>query len=136
MTDEIISITKTKFYDAPDWFEAYKIITNRLNHINDHIIVYIVYSDPDYGWYYLTDDGYTVDEIYMWGIRIDEEFDMILEYVLGDDFEYIDTDGSYEIVSGEIYIDDDFGDELTNFLDTIEAVYKEFLGQEERQNDR
>ena len=126
MTNEIISITKIE--NTSTDYEVYEILTNRLNHINDHIIVYIVYSDPDYGWYYLTDDGYTVDEIDMWGIRIDEEFDMILEYVLGDVFEYIDTDGSYEIVSEEIYIDDDFGNELTSFLDAIEAVYKEFLG--------
>ena len=125
MFDEVMRVTKTRLYDAPDCFEVYKIVTTRLNYINDHIVVYAVFPDPDDDEYFLTDDGYTINELDMCGIRIDEEFDIILDYELGDNFWY--TDGSYEIVSGEHYTDEDFDDDLSAFLDVIEAVYKEFL---------
>ncbi|WP_208965769.1 DUF1828 domain-containing protein [Dolosigranulum pigrum] len=101
-------------------------MTTRLNYINDHIVVYAVFPDPDDDEYFLTDDGYTINELDMCGIRIDEEFDIILDYELGDNFWY--TDGSYEIVSGEHYTDEDFDDDLSAFLDVIVAVYKTFLG--------
>ncbi|WP_185963622.1 DUF1828 domain-containing protein [Dolosigranulum pigrum] len=101
-------------------------MTTRLNHINDHIVVYAIFPDPDNDEYFLADDGYTINEIEMHGVRIDEEVDIILDYELGDNFWY--KDGSYEIVSGEHYTDEDFGDDLSAFLDVIEAVYKAFLG--------
>jgi domain of unknown function DUF1828 len=125
MFDEVMSVKKTKLYDGPAWFEVYKIVTTRLNCINDHIVVYAVFPDPDGDEYYLSDDGYTINELYMRGKRIDEEFDIILDYELGDNFWY--TDGSYEIVGGEYYTDEDFDDDLSAFLDVIESVYKEFL---------
>lgn len=126
MFDEVMRVTKTRLYDAPDWFEVYKIVTTRLNCINDHIVVYAIFPDPDDDEYFLADDGHTINELEMRGIRIDEEVDIILDYELGDNFWY--RDGSYEIVSGEHYTDEDFGDDLSAFLDTIEAVYKAFLG--------
>lgn len=127
MFDEVMRVTKTRLYDAPDWFEVYKIVTTRLNYINDHIVVYAVFPNPDDDdEYFLADDGYTINEIEMHGVRIDEEVDIILDYELGDNFWY--KDGSYEIVSGEHYTDEDFGDDLSAFLDVIEAVYKAFLG--------
>lgn len=124
MFDEIVSVKKTRLYDAPDWHEVYKIVTNRLNCINDHIVVYAIFLDDDE--YFLTDDGYTINEIEMHGVRIDEEFDIILDYELGDNFGY--TDDLYKIVSEYLYTDEDFGDDLSAFLDVIEAVYKAFLG--------
>lgn len=126
MFDEIMSVKKTRLYDAPDWHEVYKIVTNRLNYINDHIVVYAIFPDPDNDEYFLADDGYTINEIEMHGVRIDEEFDIILDYELGGDFEYMDD--SYEIVSGYLYTGENFDDDLSDFLDVIEAVYKAFLG--------
>ena len=126
MFDEVMRVTKTRLYDAPDCSEVYKIVTTRLNYINDHIVVYAIFPDPDNDEYFLADDGYTINEIEMHGVRIDEEFDIILDYELGGDFEYMDD--SYEIVSGYLYTGENFDDDLSAFLDVIEAVYKAFLG--------
>ena len=59
MHDEIINIRKLE--SRSHHFAAYELLTDRLNHINDHIIIYKAVNNQ--GQFFLEDDGYTLNEL-------------------------------------------------------------------------
>ena len=126
MTDEIIKVTKLENTSTNP--EVYELLTDRLNHINDHIALYkFVYGG---GYFYLSDDGYTLNELEMHGIQIDGKTSDRIDELLA----------NHNVIRGVwqdtlytgFYRKDEFDTELTNFLDTIESIYKEFLEQEKK----
>lgn len=121
MSDEIMSVTRLE--DASHHFAVYELLTNRLNHINDHIILYKVVNNQ--GQSYLEDDGYTLDELKMYGIKISGKTADRIDELLADHHVYrgIQRNNLYTDICSE----DEFSDEVTNFLDVIESIYKEFL---------
>lgn len=127
MYDGIIDITKLE--NAPHGFDVYRLETNRFKNICGHIYIYKVIDDE--GKFYLTDDGYTLNELKRHGIKIEiggETVDRI-DDLLRDYYTYRSYRGLWEYT---LYTDfcseDDLGDEVTRFLDAIDAIYKEFLG--------
>ena len=121
MSDEIMSVTRLE--DASHHFAVYELLTNRLNHINDHIIIYKVVNNQ--GQSYLSDDGYTLNELKMYGIKISGRIANRIDELLADHHVYrgiLDSTLFTELCS-----EDKFSDEVTSFLDAIESVYKEFL---------
>lgn len=122
-------IETTKLENTPYDLTVYELLTNRLNHTNENIPVYKVIDDE--GQCYLTDDGYTLNELKRHGIKIEiggETVDRI-DDLLRDHYTYRSYRGLWEYT---LYTDfcseDDLGDEVTRFLDAIDAIYKEFLG--------
>lgn len=122
MSDEIISIRKLE--NASPHFTVYELLTDRLNHINDHIVIYKVVNNQ--GQSYLEDDGYTLDELKMYGIKISGSVANRIDELLADHHVYrgIERNNLYTDICSE----DEIGDEITSFLDVIESIYKEFLG--------
>lgn len=121
MTDEIMSVTRLE--DASHHFAVYELLTNRLNHINDHIIIYKVVNNQ--GQSYLEDDGYTLNELKMYGIAVNGSVAERIDELLADHYVYrgVQQDNLYTGICSE----DEIGDEITSFLDVIESIYKEFL---------
>ena len=118
MHDEIINIRKLE--NTSHHFAVYEILTSQLNHIGDHVIVYKVINE--YGRSYLTDDGYTWNELKMNGFEWD---DMVWPLrCLLHDYPFIYMEGNEFCTSLE---DVDFDRRLKGLLVFIEAVYKEFL---------
>lgn len=122
-------IETTKLENTPYDLTVYELLTNRLNHTNENIIIYKVINTE--GQCYLTDDGYTLNELKRHGIKIEiggETVDRI-DDLLRDHYTYRSYRGLWEYT---LYTDfcseDDLGDEVTRFLDAIDAIYKEFLG--------
>ena len=129
MSDEIIGVIKLEHSNTSPDLTVYRLLTDRLDPINDHIIIYKVIDDE--GKCYLTDDGYTLNELKRHGIKIEiggETVDRI-DDLLRDHYTYRSYRGLWEYT---LYTDfcseDDLGDEVTRFLDAIDAIYKEFLG--------
>lgn len=122
MTDEILSVTKLE--NTSPHFTVYELLTDRLNHINDHIIIYKVVNNQ--GQSYLEDDGYTLNELKMYGIKISGRTADRIDQLLADHYVYrgVQQDNLYTGICSE----DEIGDEITSFLDVIESIYKEFLG--------
>lgn len=121
MHDEIMSVTRLE--DASHHFAVYELLTNRLNHINDHIILYKVVNNQ--GQCYLSDDGWTLNELKMYGIAVNGSVAERIDELLADHHVYrgiLDSTLFTELCS-----EDEFSDEVTNFLDAIESIYKEFL---------
>ena len=121
MHDEIIEITKLE--DTSPHFTVYELLTDRLNHINDHIIIYKVVNTQ--GQSYLEDDGYTLNELKMYGIKISGRIANRIDELLADHHVYrgFEQDNLYTGICSE----DEIGDEVTSFLDVISSIYKEFL---------
>lgn len=121
MIDEIIKITKLE--NTSPHFTVYELLTDRLNHINDHIIIYEVVNNQ--GQSYLEDDGYTLNELKMYGIKISGSVVNRIDELLADHHVYrgVQRNNLYTDICSE----DELGDEVTSFLDAIEAVYKDFL---------
>lgn len=115
MTDGIISVTKLE--NTSTDYEVYELLTDRLNHINDHIVIFK--SINNQGLCYLSDGGYTLDELETHGIEISGRVSDRIDQLLAD---YYVSRG----VGGILYTG--FYSEVTRFLDAIEAIYKEFLG--------
>ena len=121
MHDEIMSVTRLE--DTSHHFAVYELLTTRLNHINDHIIIYKVVNNQ--GQSYLSDDGYTLNELKMYGIKISGKTANRVDELLADHHVYRGIQRNN--LHTDICSEDEFSDEVTNFLDAIEAVYKEFL---------
>lgn len=68
MTDEIIGVIKLEHSNTSPDLTVYRLLTDRLDPINDHIIIYKVIDDE--GKFYLTDDGYTLNELKRHGINL------------------------------------------------------------------
>lgn len=122
-------IETTKLENTPYDLTVYELLTNRLNHTNENIPIYKVINTE--GQCYLTDDGFTLNELKRHGIKIEiggETVDRI-DDLLRDHYTYRSYRGLWEYT---LYTDfcseDDLGDEVTRFLDAIDAIYKEFLG--------
>ena len=122
-------IETTKLENTPYDLTVYELLTNRLNHTNENIIIYKVIDDE--GQCYLTDDGYTLNELKRHGIKIEIGGETVdrSDDLLRDHYTYRSYRGLWEYT---LYTDfcseDDLGDEVTRFLDAIDAIYKEFLG--------
>lgn len=121
MIDEIISTTKLE--NTSPHFTVYELLTDRLNHINDHIIIYKVVNNQ--GQFYLEDDGYTLNELKMYGIKISGKTANRIDELLADHHVYRGIQDS--TLSTGMCSKDEFSDEVTNFLDVIESIYKDFL---------
>ena len=121
MIDEIIDITKLE--NVSPHFTVYELLTDRLNHINDHIVIYKVVNNQ--GQSYLEDDGWTLNELKMYGIKISGSVSERIYELLADHHVYrgFEEDNLYTGICSE----DEIGDEVTSFLDVIESIYKEFL---------
>lgn len=121
MYDGIIDITKLE--NTSPHFTVYELLTDRLNHINDHIIIYQVVNNQ--GQSYLEDDGYTLNELKMYGIKISGSVANRIDELLADHHVYrgVQRNNLYTGICSE----DEIGDEITSFLDAIESIYKEFL---------
>lgn len=123
MHDEIIDITKLE--NVSHGFDVYRLTTNRFKNICGHIYIYKVVSDN--GKTYLTDDSLTIGGLGVnWGMLDKEEMervDNILAKHSASRTEPLDAINS-EFFWGE----DEVNEEISNFLDAIEAVYQEFLG--------
>nr|DAP24870.1 MAG TPA: protein of unknown function DUF1828 [Bacteriophage sp.] len=121
MHDEIISIRKLE--NTSPHFTVYELLTDRLNHINDHIIIYKVVNNQ--GQSYLEDDGYTLNELKMYGIAVNGSVAERIDELLAHHYVYrgVQQDNLYTGICSE----DEIGDEITSFLDVIESIYKEFL---------
>ena len=121
MHDGIIDITKLE--NTLHHFAVYELLTDRLNHINDHIIIYKVVNNQ--GQSYLEDDGYTLNELKMYGIKISGSVANRIDELLADHHVYrgVQRNNLYTDICSE----DEIGDEVTSFLDAIESIYKEFL---------
>ena len=116
--NNVLKITELKTVSSNR--ETYGILTRQLNHIGDHVIVYKVINE--YGRSYLTDDGYTWNELEMHGFKFD---DMVWPLrCLLHDYPFVYMEGDEFCASLE---DVDFDCRLKGFLIFIEAVYKEFL---------
>lgn len=121
MTDEIINIRKLE--NTSPYFTVYELLTDRLNHINDHIVLYKVVHNQ--GQCYLSDDGWTLNELKMYGIEINGKVaDRIDELLVG---YYVYRGPQQDNLCTGQYSKDEIDDEITNFLDVIESIYKEFL---------
>lgn len=123
MHDGIIDITKLE--NAPHGFDIYRLATNRFKNICGHIYIYkVVYDD---GKTYLTDDSLTIGGLGVnWGMLGKEEMervDNILAKYSASRTEPLDA-----INSAFLWGEDEVNEGISNFLDAIEAVYKEFLG--------
>lgn len=122
MHDEIIDITKLE--NTPHDFDVYELTTNRSNKIYDHIYIYkVVYGN---GKIFLTDDALTLDvlEVY-WGVMSKKEMErvdnLLAKYSAS-------RDKTTDAINSEFFWgEDEFNDELPNFLDAIEAVYQDFF---------
>lgn len=121
MTNEIISVRKLE--NKSPHFTVYELLTDRLNHINDHIIIYQVVNNQ--GQSYLEDDGYTLNELKMYGIKISGSVANRIDELLADHHVYrgVQRNNLYTDICSE----DEVGDEVISFLDAIESIYKEFL---------
>lgn len=121
MIDEIINIRKLE--NTSPHFTVYELLTDRLNHINDHIVIYKVVNNQ--GQSYLEDDGWTLNELKMYGIKISGSVSERIYELLADHHVYrgFEQDNLYTGICSE----DEIGDEVTNFLDAISSIYKEFL---------
>lgn len=121
MTNEIISIRQIESA-SPD-FTVYEILTDRINHINDYIVLYKVITND--GLCYLTDNGYTLNELKMHGMKMSVKTIDRIDQLLADHYVYRGVLGD-TLYTG-FCSEDDFDDEVTGLLDAIEALYKEFL---------
>lgn len=121
MIDEIIKITKLE--NTSPHFTVYELLTDRLNHINDHIIIYKAVNNQ--GQFFLEDDGYTLNELKMYGIAVNGIVADRIDELLADHHVYRGIQDS--TLSTGMCSKDEFSDEVTNFLDVIESIYKEFL---------
>lgn len=123
MTDEIIGVIKLEHSNTSPDLTVYRLLTDRLNHINDHIIIYKVVNNQ--GQSYLEDDGYTLNELKMYGIAVNGSVADRIDELLADHHVYrgIQQDNLYTGICSE----DEIGDEVISFLDAIESIYKEFL---------
>lgn len=121
MHDEIISTTKIE--NTSPHFAVYELLTDRLNHINDHIIIYKVVNNQ--GQCYLLDDGWTLNELKMYGMKISGSVADRIDELLAD--HHVDRGFGQDNLYTGICSEDEIGDEITNFLDVISSIYKEFL---------
>jgi domain of unknown function DUF1828 len=122
MHDEIMSVTILENTSTDS--VVYELLTDRLNHINDHIVLYKVVDNE--GQCYLSDDGYTLDELKMHGIQISGKTADRIDELLADHYVYRSV-WQYTLYTG-FCSEDKLGDVVTNFLDAIESIYKEFMG--------
>ena len=123
MTDEIIGVIKLEHSNTSPDLTVYRLLTDRLDPINDHIIIYKVIDDE--GKFYLTDDGYTLNELKMYGIKISGKTANRVDELLADHHVYRGIQRNN--LHTDICSKDEFSDEVTSFLDAIQAVYKEFM---------
>ncbi|WP_208967776.1 DUF1828 domain-containing protein [Dolosigranulum pigrum] len=123
MTDEIIGVIKLEHSNTSPDLTVYRLLTDRLDPINDHIIIYKVVNNQ--GQSYLEDDGYTLNELKMYGIAVNGSVAERIDELLADHYVYrgVQQDNLYTGICSE----DEIGDEITSFLDVIESIYKEFL---------
>lgn len=123
MNDNIIQTTKLE--NVPHGFDVYRLETNRFKNICGHIYIYKVVFDN--GKTYLTDDSLTIGGLGVHGVMMGKEEMEILDKLLAKHSasrsEPLDAINSV-FLCGE----DEVNEEISNFLDAIEAVYKEFLG--------
>ncbi|QDO92171.1 DUF1828 domain-containing protein [Dolosigranulum pigrum] len=122
MNDEIIEITELRNMDPR--FTAYELLTNRLDHIGGHITLYKIVNDQ--GKFNLTDCGWTLQALKMYGIGISGRVADRIDELLADHHVYRGIQDS--TLFTKLCSEDEFSDEVTNFLDVIESIYKEFLG--------
>lgn len=123
MHDEIIGVIKLEHSNTSPDLTVYRLLTDRLDPINDHIIIYKVIDDE--GKFYLTDDGYTLNELKRHGIKISGSVSERIYELLADHHVYRGFEQD-NLCTG-ICSEDEIGDEITSFLDIIESIYKEFL---------
>ena len=123
MTDEIIGVIKLEHSNTSPDLTVYRLLTDRLDPINDHIIIYKVIDDE--GKFYLTDDGYTLNELKMYGIAVNGSVADRIDELLADHHVYRGIQDS--TLFTKLCSEDEFSDEVTSFLDAIESIYKEFL---------
>ena len=121
MHDGIIDITKLE--NTSPHFTVYELLTDRLNHINDHIIIYKVVNNQ--GQSYLSDDGYTLNELKMYEIKISGRIADRIDNLLAD--YHVHRGVQRNNLHTDICNEDELSDEVTSFLDAIQAVYKEFM---------
>lgn len=123
MKNDIIQTIKLE--NVPHDFDVYMLITNRFKNICGYTYIYKVVFDN--GKTYLTDDSLTIGGLGVnWGMLGKTEMervDNILAKYSASRTEPLDAINS-EFFWGE----DEVNEEISNFLDAIEAVYKEFLG--------
>nr|DAY18622.1 MAG TPA: protein of unknown function DUF1828 [Caudoviricetes sp.] len=119
-------IETTKLENTPYDLTVYELLTNRLNPTNKNIPIYKVINTE--GQCYLTDDGFTLSQLKRHGVEIktsgetsDRLNDLLVDY-------YVHRCLWENDLYTGLYSEDAIDDEVTNFLNAIEAVYKEFLG--------
>ena len=123
MSNNIIQAKKLE--NVLDGFDVYKLITNRFNYKNDYIVVLKIVYDKRL--IYLTDDCRTLSELEKNGIEMNEETIKRIDDLLAGYSAY--ADDLLEIVGAVFYKEEEFYDQLSVFLNAIEAVYQEFLGE-------
>lgn len=123
MNDNIIQTTKLE--NVPRGFDIYRLTTNRFNNICGHIYIYKVVFDK--GKTYLTDDSLTIGGLGVnWGMLGKEEMERV-DNILAK-YSVSRTEPLDAINSAFLWGEDEVNEEISNFLDAIEAVYQEFLG--------
>lgn len=127
MNNDIIQTIKLE--DVPHGFDVYMLITNRFKNICGHTYIYKVVFDN--GKTYLTDDSLTIGGLGVHGVMMGKEemdkVDNMLAKYSASRTEPLDA-----INSAFLWGEDEVNEEIPRFLDAIEAVYKEFLGQEQK----
>lgn len=117
-------IETTKLENTPHGFDVYRLTTNRFHHIRDHIFIYkVVYDD---GKTYLTDDSLTLGGLSVHGVAMGKKEMEILDNLLAK-YHVSRSEPLDAINSAFLWGEGEVNDEISNFLDAIEAVYKEFL---------
>lgn len=123
MNNNIIQTIKLE--DVPHGFDVYMLITNRFKNICGHTYIYKVVFDN--GKTYLTDDSLTIGGLGVHGVMMGKEEMEILDNILAK-HSASRTEPLDAINSEFFWGEDEVNAEIANFLDAIEAVYKEFLG--------
>jgi len=122
MTDEIISVTVLENTSTDS--VVYELLTDRLNHINDHIVLYKFTNNL--GQFHLSDNGYTLNELKRHGVKISGATADRIDELLAD--HYIYRGVWQDTLYTGLCTKDGLGDKVTSFLKIIESIYKEFLG--------
>lgn len=123
MNNDIIQTIKLE--DVPHGFDVYMLITNRFKNICGNTYIYKVVLDN--GKTYLTDDSLTIGGLGVHGVMMGKEEMEILDNILAK-YSTSRTEPLDAINSAFLWGEDEVNEEIANFLDAIEAVYKEFLG--------
>lgn len=122
MNNDIMQTIKLE--DVPHGFDVYMLITNRFKNICGNTYIYKVVLDN--GKTYLTDDSLTIGGLGVhWGVLGKEEMERV-DNILAK-YHVSRTEPLDAINSAFFWGEDEVNEEITRFLDAIEAVYKEFL---------